>query len=155
MLNSVYDLWKGASLPVANVSGILWTLSLQPLPPAIIEKAEARGGNSLGLDPTGPPLVLCLLSVSWSDASDDNIVVRTGKQLFKDIKTVAVSRGLFNKFEYLNYAASYQDPIAGFGQASKANLQAVSRKFDPTGFFQTTVPGGFKLFEENKEERLG
>lgn len=26
-----------------------------------------------------------------------------------------------------------------------AALQAVSRKYDPTGFFQRTVPGGFKI----------
>lgn len=28
---------------------------------------------------------------------------------------------------------------------SVATLQAVSRKYDPTGFFQRTVPGGFKI----------
>ncbi len=154
MLNSAYSLWKNSSPRVADVSGILWTLSLQPLPPTVIAKAKAQGGNSLGLDPSEGALVLCLLSASWSEASDDDIVEGAGKKLFDDIKQAAVSRGLFNKFEYLNYAASFQDPIAGFGPEIKKRLQAVSQKYDPTGFFQTTVPGGFKLFEENKEESI-
>ena len=145
MLTTAYELWKASSTPVANVSGILWTISLQPLPPTIVQKAQAQGGNSLGLDPNGPALVICLLSVSWSDASDDALVVSTGKQLFSDVQREAEARNLFNRFQYLNYAASYQDPISGFGPQSKAQLQAVSRKYDPTGFFQTTVPGGFKV----------
>lgn len=148
MLTAAYELWKDASTPVANVSGILWTISLQPLPPAIVQKAKAQGGNSLGLDPNGPVLVICLLSVSWKNASDDTLVVGTGKKLFSDIQKAAEAKGLFNRFEYLNYAASYQDPINGFGPQSKEHLQAVSRKYDPTGFFQTTVPGGFKLFKK-------
>ncbi len=152
MLNAAYSLWKNSSPQVANVSGILWTLSLQPLPPTIIAKAKAQGGNSLGLDPSEGALVLCLLSASWSEASDDDVVNGAGKKLFGNIKQVAVSKGLFNKFEYLNYAASFQDPIAGFGPEIQKQLRAVSRKYDPTGFFQTTVPGGFKLFEEKKEE---
>ena len=152
MLNSAYSLWKDSSSQVTNVSGILWTLSLQPLPSTIISKAKAQGGNSLGLDPSEGALVLCLLSASWSEASDDNVVGSTGKKLFDDIKQTAVSKGLFNKFEYLNYAASFQDPIAGFGPEMQKRLQAVSQKYDPTRFFQTTVPGGFKLFEEYKGE---
>ena len=154
MLSSAYSLWKNSSPQVANVSGILWTLSLQPLPPPIIAKAKAQGGNSLGLDPSEGALVLCLLSASWSEASDDDIVHGAGKKLFDDIKQAAVFKGLFNKFEYLNYAASFQDPIAGFRQEIQKHLQAVSRKYDPTGFFQTTVPGGFKLFEGTEKGRI-
>ena len=81
----------------------------------ITAKAKGQGGNSLGLDPSGGALVLCLLSASWSEASDDDMVVAAGRKLFDDIKQAAVIKGLFNNFEYLNYAASFQDPIAGFG----------------------------------------
>ena len=53
--------------------------------------------------------------------------------------------GAYNTYLYLNYAASFQDPIAGYGNASVSMLQAVSKKYDPDQLFQKQVPGGFKL----------
>jgi len=47
---------------------------------------------------------------------------------------------------YLNYADRSQDPIAGYGAAIGADLRAVSRKYDPKGVFQESVPGGFRVF---------
>ena len=66
--------------------------------------------------------------------------------LLGQIETATKAAGVFNAFKYLNYAAGSQDPISGYGAASKSNLQSVSKKYDPSGFFQTGVPGGFKLF---------
>jgi hypothetical protein len=59
--------------------------------------------------------------------------------------TAAQTLGVDDPYLYLNYAASWQDPINSYGPASVANLQAVSRKYDPSGVFQKQVPGGFKL----------
>ena len=57
--------------------------------------------------------------------------------------------GLQRQWIYLNYANDDQDPIGSYGSANVAKLQAASKKYDPTGLFQTNVPGGFKLFKKD------
>jgi hypothetical protein len=63
-----------------------------------------------------------------------------------DIETAAKAAGTYNEFIYLNYADPQQKPFDGYGAANKARLQSVAQKYDPTGFFQTAMPGGFKVF---------
>lgn len=69
------------------------------------------------------------------------------QKLINDIEAATKAAGLYNRYEYLNYAAAFQDPIGSYGAQSLANLQKVSKKYDPQGFFQTRVRGGFKLFK--------
>ncbi len=103
-------------------------------------------GNALGLEGLDvTPLVLCLLSVTWDQAEDDAMINSVTKTLIEEIDRATKAAGLFHRFKYLNYAAPFQDPIGSYGPASKAQLQAVSKKYDPEGFFQAGVPGGFKL----------
>lgn len=46
---------------------------------------------------------------------------------------------------YLNYAAPTQDPLKGYGEANVELIRTVANAYDPEGFFQTRVPGGFKI----------
>lgn len=48
-------------------------------------------------------------------------------------------------FQYLNYAAPFQDPLASYGVKNLQRLREVSKKYDPDQVFQRLVPGGFKL----------
>lgn len=68
------------------------------------------------------------------------------KAVLARAKSEAVGMGVFNRYEYLNYAAGWQNPIAGYGESVRRELQGVSRRFDPRGVFQRLVPGGFKVF---------
>ena len=122
------------------------SLTFQSIVPAITSKSGPRGGNSLGLDPSDGPLVMALLLSFWSDASDDGLVNEVGAKFVDDIETIARATGIYHKFMYLNYANKNQNPIDGYGAASKVDLQAVSKEYDPQGFFQKGVPGGFKLY---------
>jgi hypothetical protein len=45
----------------------------------------------------------------------------------------------------MNYAAAWQDPILSYGAVQVGKLQEAAAKYDPFGFFQEKVPGGFKL----------
>ena len=145
-LQTVYNMWNTSIPPIANVTNLIYSLTLQPIPPAITKRTALLGGDSLGLDPSDGALVLCQASISWSVISDDARVYSTAKEFFDEVDRVSKAAGLFNRFKYLNYAASWQKPIDGYGRKNKDNLQAVSRKYDPKGWFQTGVPGGFKLF---------
>lgn len=110
-------------------------------------------GNSLGLEfaiangnNVTSSLILCLLSNYWSDAADSPLVIATTQSLLRQIEEASRQEGVGERFQYINYAAESQDPIASYGAASQARLRAVSRKYDPDGVFQKQVPGGFKLF---------
>jgi hypothetical protein len=37
---------------------------------------------------------------------------------------------------YLNYVAADEDPMAGYGADKQSRLEAIKRKYDPTGFFR-------------------
>ncbi|MCJ1313343.1 hypothetical protein MMC25_007020 [Agyrium rufum] len=146
ILNKTVELWQASVASIELVTGIGWALSLEPIPPAIFDKTAALGGNSLGINPKDKPLMVALVSASWTLSTDDAIVTTTAKKLFAAIDAAAAKLGDANSFRYLNYAATGQDPIGGYGAASKANLQKVGKKYDSKGVFQKQVPGGFKLF---------
>ena len=153
-LQTVYNMWN-ASIPlIANATDVIYSLTLQPIPPAITKRTAPLGGDSLGLDPSDGPLVLCQVSISWSLASDDSRIYSTERKFFDEIDEASKAAGLFNRFKYLNYAAPWQKPIDGYGPKNKAYLQAVSRKYDPKGMFQKGVPGGYKLFTTLSHHRL-
>src|SRR5436305_13761866 len=144
-INSVYTMWNQSVAKVLDIPGIKYSLTFQPIPPAITSKSATIGVNSMGLDPADGPLVLVLLSATWNLTSNDDAVISAAKKLFDDIDEAAKAKGVFNKFKYLNYAAKFQDPIDSYGSVNKANLLAVSQKYDPKQIFQLAVPGGFKI----------
>ncbi|KAL8762518.1 MAG: hypothetical protein Q9184_001478 [Pyrenodesmia sp. 2 TL-2023] len=141
ILQDVCSLWNSTVGSLKNVSGISYFLILQRLPAVL-------PGNSLGLD-TSESSILCLISITWSKARDDALINRVIKALIDDIEKATTSAGLFRRYKYLNYAANFQDPIGSYGVKSNANLRLVGKKYDPTGLFQTNVPGGFKLPKPN------
>jgi hypothetical protein len=46
---------------------------------------------------------------------------------------------------YLPYAKALQDPLGSYGADNVRYMKEVSRRYDPTRFFQRMVPGGFKV----------
>jgi FAD/FMN-containing dehydrogenase len=148
-------------LPCAELS---WVLTYQAVPAIATRRSssssspsssttatgDGSGGvhapNALGLDAADGPLVLVLLSAFWHDAADDARVDAAARRLVARVRRAAARRGLARAWIYLNYAAPWQDPIAGYGAANRRRLQDISRRYDPHGVFQKNVPGGFKLF---------
>lgn len=146
LLKSMYSMFKQVVPQLSTVAGLVTSLTIQPIPPAITSKSGPLGGNSLGLNPSDGALVLCLISCTWDDATDDTQVNSVASLLNAQIVASAKAKGLWNKWVYLNYANVSQDPIGGYGAANKENLRAASAKYDPGKVFQFNVPGGFKLF---------
>ena len=91
--------------------------------------------------------MLVELAAVWGSAADDARIIQAMRAFVDQVNQAAVKKGLGSRYVYLNYAYKGQDPISGYGPQNKARLQAVSRKYDPSGFFQNGVPGGFKLFK--------
>lgn len=145
LLHTVWGIWNASFASIQSAPGIKYGLIFQPMPPAMTSKSAPLGGNSLGLDPADGPLMIVELAAVWDSAADDARIVNAMRAFVNKVDQAANKRGLGSKFVYLNYAYPGQDPIKGYGARNKARLQAVSKKYDPSGFFQTGVPGGFKL----------
>ncbi|KAL9022688.1 MAG: hypothetical protein Q9185_000117 [Variospora sp. 1 TL-2023] len=130
----------------SSTPGLVYCLVYQPLPPAITSHAASSGGNPLGLDPADGPQVLAILSIQWSNAANDNVINSAARKIWQQADELAARMGLVRKWLYLNYAAEDQDPLGSYGEKNLGKLREASRKYDPTGLFQTGVPGGFKLW---------
>ncbi|TGO13537.1 hypothetical protein BTUL_0068g00460 [Botrytis tulipae] len=146
MINATYNAWNAALPSIQSLSNITWSLSFEPAPANIPAKSASTGGNILGVTPADGPLIVALLTATWGNIADDTVVDNTAKTMFETIDVYAKASGFYNDWQYLNYAANWQDPIDGLGAVNKAKLQAASRKYDPLGVFQKGVTGGFKLF---------
>ena len=107
----------------------------------------ARPGNMLGLDSSlkkdsivfqGEAL---LPRKNHWELVDAKLRAATTK-----VEEYAESTGQAHPWKYINYANPSDDPFAGYGAENLDYLRRVAKKYDPEGFFQTNVPGGFKLF---------
>lgn len=143
MIKAAYTLWN-ASLPaIANVPGIIFSYSLEPLPPVFYNRHATT--NALGLAGNTKPLIVALITTTWTNAADDALVTNTSNALLKAINAKAKQLGGLDEYIYLNYAGQFQDPIASYGAASVGKLQKVRQRVDPGGVFTYLVPGGYKI----------
>ena len=139
IIEKIHQLWDSTVDSIKSIPGIAYFLVFQRLP-------SPKSGNTLGLENSDSSLVLCLLSVTWTLAEDDAKVDGVVQSFIESIEHATKAAGVFHRYKYLNYAGNFQDPISSYGSVNKAQMQAVSKKYDPEGFFQSGVPGGFKLF---------
>ena len=131
--------WESYGKKLARtVEGLQLQFLIQPLP-------VTNGTNSMGLEPGRKDLVISELTAAYANSADDDYVSQATRELVYLHETLLASRGLYFPFKYLNYADPGQNPISTYGHQNIRRLQAASRKYDPEGMFQTTVPGGFKL----------
>ncbi|CAN9085756.1 unnamed protein product, partial [Alternaria alternata] len=94
----------------------------------ILEKTKLNGGNALGLDPKDGPLRF--------SCADDETVNQFAARVMDRCVEAAKAAGKLNDYLYMNYAKL----IGGYGAANQARLNAISKKYDPTGVFQ--IPTG-------------
>lgn len=141
----VRELWFEALKPIENIPGLMLSLAFQRLTKGIIVNSPQLGGHSLGLSADDGPLVITLLNSVHTNGADDESVVTAVLGLIQNAETAAAKQGKFARYRFTNYAYKDQKVLEGYGRQSVARLQAVSRKYDPNGFFQEIVPPGLKL----------
>ena len=146
LLSRVFDIANTLLEPLKPKPGLRYAMAYQAIPTSVMSRSFASGGNALGLDPDDGNLVLIFLDISWKKSTDDEIMKKQARSFLKQVETLAADSGMLHRWKYLNYAAQWQDPIAGYGHESREKLRDVTRKYDPHGVFQTQVPGGYKLF---------
>lgn len=118
----------------------------QPIPSYLAQAGEKKGGNVLGLDSSlTKNAVLFLLTLKTSTAADEAVIHARGGVFFANFEEAVKSSGNSLPFVYLNYANPSQDPLGSYGAENVAFIRDISAKYDPQGFFQRRVPGGFKI----------
>ena len=130
---------------IKAIKGLTYALTFQPYPRSLLEYTIRHGENSLSLHPSDGPLVMILIYATWSEKSDDLIMVNTQREFVAEIESSAHARHSLSRIKLMNYAFKGQDVINGYGPSSRERLLKASAKYDPTGFFQKVVPGGFKI----------
>jgi LmbE family N-acetylglucosaminyl deacetylase len=143
MLRAACEAWDASLAGVRDIRGLTWSLSLEPLPPAIYQRDVAA--NVLGLADRTGSRVVCLLTQTWADQADNERVYAASAALIATIEDAARSLDAYDPYIYLDYAAPWQDPIASYGTASVQQLQKLRARVDPKGVFTHLVPGGFKI----------
>lgn len=129
-------------LVAAKTAGILFSFVFQPLTKPMT--TFGCGKNSLGLCPSDGNLMILDLTMQWDLAADDAKIDAAAKKIINGSIARAKARRAYNRYLYLNYASPWQEPIASYGPDNVKQLQAVSRKYDPTRVFQRLVDG-YKL----------
>lgn len=124
----------------------LGTQSLfQPLPRLLIDHSVRNGGNALGLEAIEDDSVIWLLSSTVASKRDEPALREKAAEFTTHLAEYARSIGALRDWQYMNYADPTQSPFESYGQRNVDFLWQVSGKYDPKGFFQKRMEGGFKL----------
>ncbi|KAG7406552.1 Bifunctional solanapyrone synthase [Fusarium oxysporum f. sp. rapae] len=130
---------------VADISGIVPVFVVQGITAPQLKHMQKNGGNALGIDPEGGPLLILQLCAMWNNQSDDDAIYSWMSDIFQVVTKEAKARGVNSDYVYMNYASQYQDVIASYGTSNKAKLKGIAKKYDPQQVFQQLQPGYFKL----------
>lgn len=144
-LSHVHEITTNLYKTIRHVQGMEWLFAYEPLPVLFSDHSMSRGGNMLGLNRTKDDLIIVQLAPRWTSASDDKVMYDAARQWVEQVKGYTQSVGKSSDFVYYNYADSFQDPIAGYGEESVQFLKRVSKKYDASGVFQKALKGGFKI----------
>lgn len=107
----------------------------------------SNGTNSLGLKPGDTSTVMSVITAAYTNPADDAVVRQRLAAIVDKHERLLRKQRLYIDFKYLNYADISQDVVGSYGMNVKRRLRQVSRKYDPSGLFQTGVPGGFKVWK--------
>ncbi|KFA76176.1 hypothetical protein S40288_04113 [Stachybotrys chartarum IBT 40288] len=143
MLNAAFLRWNQSLEAIRHVHNVAWMISFEPLPPNIY--AHSPESNSLGFGNKSGALMVTLLNAQWSHEADDYLIEETARELIARIEADARRLKEYDPFVYLNYAAPWQDPFAGYGSDSLERLKKTRDEVDPGHVFTIQVPGGFKI----------
>ncbi|KAM0563119.1 hypothetical protein ACHAPJ_001969 [Fusarium lateritium] len=106
------------------------------------------GGNILGLKdnlPANSILFESRFTLAADDSSYKGVVSRKLGRAVRELQEYSASLDGHSSYIYMNYAGPEQDVIGSYGKENVQFLKDTATKYDPTGFFQYRVPGGWKV----------
>lgn len=118
----------------------------QPLPKN--PNAPVDGGDIFGHDqnlPADSILFEARATLAAGDANYHGIVQSKMGATVEALRAYSASLAGHSTYLYMNYANPGQDVIGSYGTKNVQFLARTADKYDPEGFFQTRVPGGWKV----------
>lgn len=118
----------------------------QPLPKS--PQSVDAGNNILGFDknlPADSILFEARGTLAAADAEYEGVVQSKMGQAIEELRSYSASQEGHSTYVYMNYASPEQDVIGSYGKENVHFLKRTAAKYDPTGFFQNRVPGGWKV----------
>lgn len=123
-------------------------LDFQPFPAYFASISVERGGNMLGLERDPRNKIMFVLGLTLTGTNSDEMYPRVYQRVAaatRAIEEYSKSINSSSSFRYLPYSDARQDILGTYGPANLKHMKRVAEKYDPQGFFQRRVPGGFKL----------
>jgi hypothetical protein len=104
-------------------------------------------GNILGLDRLKSNAIVWNAGVAILNGNDAALAAARAElnAMTAELKYFAKQNGLLLDFVYLNYADVNQDALGSYGFDNVLFMKEVAKRYDPDGFWQLRVPGGWKL----------
>ncbi|KAK6220642.1 hypothetical protein LQW54_002087 [Pestalotiopsis sp. IQ-011] len=123
---------------VKDAPGFTSSVIVSALHVDAIETMKSRGGNDLGVE-SDNPLDIALLTVGWSNATDDAAINSHADTWIERSKSAATDAGLLHPWLYINYAKANQNPFSEYGDVDEARLEKIQAEIDPGGAFSRPV----------------
>ncbi|KAI2619119.1 FAD-binding domain-containing protein [Hypomontagnella submonticulosa] len=118
---------------------------VQAVPTIFSRHPAEKGGNVLGLERETDNAVMFQMYLMVK-GEDQHALGHERTVVLREIqKRYSIDLGGSMDWEYLDYSDSTQDPLKSYGEENVACIRTVAKKYDPTGVFQTRVPGGLKI----------
>ncbi|KAI1771794.1 hypothetical protein F4818DRAFT_189815 [Hypoxylon cercidicola] len=118
---------------------------LQAIPTIFSKHSVEKGGNMLGLDRETDNAIMFQVQLMVNGVEQEQLGRERMVAFREAVKQYTIDLGGDVSWEYLNYADFTQDPLSTYGQKNIDHIREVATKYDPTGIFQTRMPGGFKI----------
>ncbi|KAI0377412.1 FAD-binding domain-containing protein [Hypomontagnella monticulosa] len=118
---------------------------VQAVPTIFSQHSVEKGGNVLGLERETDNGVMFQAYLMVRGEEQNALGHKRTVALREAQKQYSVDLGGSMDWVYLNYADPTQDPLKSYGEENVAYIRKVASKYDPTGVFQTRMPGGFKI----------
>ncbi|EPS41689.1 hypothetical protein H072_4401 [Dactylellina haptotyla CBS 200.50] len=123
----------------------IFTLAYEPYSTGLTAASQRTGGNALGLDARKGPLMLALLTYSWTNQTESALRTAAVKKSVERMKAASLAAGKHIDWIYLNAAAPDQLPYQSYGKGNFERLRRVRDRYDPKGVFSKLQSGGFPL----------
>lgn len=157
LYNAIYNNWLAEIVSQDTLlPGFTFSIGYQPMLGLTAAVSVAAGGDIIGLDPGNGDRNWLIFTVSWETAAGDatadslattltNQAVNCSKFHYAGTRTTRYEEENLNyeKYDpiYSNDATFDQVPYQTYPWNNYARLNAIQRKYDPSGFFATRTDG--------------
>ncbi|CAE6505959.1 unnamed protein product [Rhizoctonia solani] len=131
LYKQLFDIWHSTTLGLNSTSGWFSAITFQVISNNMIRESETKGGNVLGLKPAFDPLIIVSYQFTWASSGDDRKVYAVIDKLMATSMDIARAQGRLDRYIYLNYAGTSQQPLQSYGATQIDFLRKVKAKYDP------------------------